>query len=183
LLETEIKGAHSVLINIMGSNEALTMFEINEASTTIQEAADGDAEIMWGMSLDESLGDTVRVTIIATRFHNEAESFNVPMMSNIAQPQNQNHYQYHSLNQNQQRQNQQHQNQSYRNQQYQSPSGMSDPGNITPIKPIRGFAPPNFGFFAQQNNSQNQNDTPNPQEPKNLKQDSDGSINVPPWMS
>ena len=73
LLETTIQGAHSVLINIMGANENLSMLEVNEASVTIQESADTEAEIMWGMSIDESLGDTVRVTIIATRFHGEAE--------------------------------------------------------------------------------------------------------------
>ena len=44
------------------------MVEVNEASLIIQEAANTDAEIMWGMSIDENLGDTVRVTIIATRF-------------------------------------------------------------------------------------------------------------------
>ncbi len=75
LLETTIQGAHSVLINIMGANENLSMLEVNEASVTIQESADSEAEIMWGMSIDESLGDTVRVTIIATRFHGEAETY------------------------------------------------------------------------------------------------------------
>lgn len=88
LLETSIQGAHSVLINIMGSNDSLTMLEVNEASTTIQESADAEAEIMWGMSIDESLGDMVRVTIIATRFHGEAEHHAAPIIQppQIIQP-------------------------------------------------------------------------------------------------
>lgn len=76
LLETSIQGAHSVLMNIMGANENLSMMEVNEASVTIQESADTEAEIMWGMSIDESLGDIVRVTIIATRFNVEEKIYN-----------------------------------------------------------------------------------------------------------
>ncbi len=76
LLETSIQGAHSVLMNIMGANENLGMMEVNEASVTIQESADTEAEIMWGMSIDESLGDIVRVTIIATRFNVEEKIYN-----------------------------------------------------------------------------------------------------------
>ena len=161
LLETSIQGAHSVLINVMGSEEALTLQEVNEASTTIQEAADTNAEIMWGMSIDPTLGDIVRVTIIATRFNGEA----APMMANVSQQQLQ------------QRQRQQYQQQ----QQYQQP-----PSHITPFP---GFAPANFGMFnnpqpvQQQPQPQPQNMTPQPQEPKNINQSSDGSINLPPWMS
>ena len=71
LLETSIQGAHGILLNIMGATENLPMYEINEASTTVQEAAHPEAEILWGVSLDESMGDTVSVTIIATRFDGE----------------------------------------------------------------------------------------------------------------
>ncbi len=163
LLETSIQGARSVLINIMGSEESLTMFEVNEASTTIQEAADSEAEIMWGMSIDPSLGDTVRVTIIATRFDGEAEAFNTPIISSMA------HQQIPRQMQQQQ-------------QQQQSP--IQPP----PISPIRPFMPTSFGNFNQQPPKpqtpiQNQNPTLTPQEPKNIKQDSDGSIGLPPWMS
>ena len=49
------------------------MLEVNEASTTVQEAAHPDAEIIWGVSLDETLGDRVSVTVIATRFEEEEE--------------------------------------------------------------------------------------------------------------
>ena len=68
LLETSIQGARGVLLNITGSAENLSMFEVNEASVTIQEAANVDANIIFGASLDDSLGDTVRVTVIATGF-------------------------------------------------------------------------------------------------------------------
>lgn len=161
LLETNIQGARSVLINIMGSEEALTMLEVNEASTTIQEAADSDAEIMWGMSIDPSLGDTVRVTIIATRFEGE-ETFNAPIMSTITQHQNQFSNQRQSPRQNP-RQNQ----------------------GSAPISPFPGFNPPNFGNFSAPPNQQpqNQDTTPTPQEPKNIQNDSDGLIKLPPWMS
>lgn len=47
------------------------MYEVNEASSTIQEAVNVDANIIFGASLDETLGDTVRVTVIATGFDND----------------------------------------------------------------------------------------------------------------
>ncbi len=73
LLETSIQGARGILLNIMGATDSLSMIEVNEASTTVQEAAHPDAEIIWGVSVDESLGDTVSVTVIATRFDEGTE--------------------------------------------------------------------------------------------------------------
>lgn len=73
LLETSLQGARGVLLNIMGATDSLSMMEVNEASTTVQEAAHPDAEIIWGVSVDESLGDKVSVTVIATRFDDEIE--------------------------------------------------------------------------------------------------------------
>ena len=73
LLETSLQGARGVLLNIMGATDSLSMMEVNEASTTVQEAAHPDAEIIWGVSVDESLGDRVSVTVIATRFDDEEE--------------------------------------------------------------------------------------------------------------
>lgn len=72
LLETSLQGARGVLLNIMGAQNSLSMMEVNEASTTVQEAAHPDAEIIWGVSVDESLGDKVSVTVIATRFDDES---------------------------------------------------------------------------------------------------------------
>ncbi|MBR1806922.1 MAG: cell division protein FtsZ [Selenomonadaceae bacterium] len=78
LLETSLQGARGVLLNIMGATDALSMMEVNEASMTVQEAAHPDAEIIWGVSVDESLGDKVSVTVIATRFDEEDEEVAEP---------------------------------------------------------------------------------------------------------
>ncbi len=68
LLETDIQGARGILLNITGAQDSLTMFEVDEASRIIQEAAHPEAEIIWGASIDDTQGDTVTVTVIATRF-------------------------------------------------------------------------------------------------------------------
>ena len=68
LLETSINGAHGVLINVTGAEEKLSMFEVEEASNAIHEAVDGDANIIWGAAIDNTMGDTVRVTVIAAGF-------------------------------------------------------------------------------------------------------------------
>lgn len=67
LLETSIEGAKGVLFNISGGND-LTLFEINEAAEIIHQSADMEANIIFGANIDESLGDEVRVTVIATGF-------------------------------------------------------------------------------------------------------------------
>ncbi|HEY3346474.1 MAG TPA: cell division protein FtsZ [Nitrospirota bacterium] len=67
LEEGTIDGARGVLINITGGAD-LTMLEVNEASMIIQEAADPDANIIFGSVIDESLVNEVRVTVIATGF-------------------------------------------------------------------------------------------------------------------
>ena len=65
--DVSIVGATSVLINITG-NSNLTMYEIHEASSLIQEEAHEDAEVIWGWVIDESMEDEARVTVIATGF-------------------------------------------------------------------------------------------------------------------
>ena len=65
LEDISIDGAHGVLVNITGS-EDMTIDEISEASSFIQEAAHDDANIIWGTVVDESLGQDIRVTVIAT---------------------------------------------------------------------------------------------------------------------
>ncbi len=67
LLEMNIQGAKGVLYNISGG-EGLTLFETSEAAEVIRAAADDDAEIIYGTSIDESLGDAVMITLIATGF-------------------------------------------------------------------------------------------------------------------
>lgn len=68
LLETSIEGAKGVLFNISGGND-LTLFEINEAAEIIHEAADVEANIIFGANIDEDLNEEVRVTVIATGFN------------------------------------------------------------------------------------------------------------------
>ena len=89
LLETSLQGARGVLLNIMGAGESLSMMEVNEASTTVQEAAHPDAEIIWGVSVDETLGDRVSVTVIATRFDEGDEEREEPVQPNVQEQQRQ----------------------------------------------------------------------------------------------
>lgn len=67
LEEGAIDGARGILINISGSS-SLKLSEVNEASTIIQSAAHEDANIIFGAVQDESLGDDVKITVIATGF-------------------------------------------------------------------------------------------------------------------
>ena len=73
LLETSIDGAKGILLNISGSSE-LGIFEVNEAAQIISDAADPDANIIFGSVIDESLDDKVQVTVVATGFGNNAKS-------------------------------------------------------------------------------------------------------------
>lgn len=67
LLETSIEGAKGILLNITGSDD-LSLFEINEAAEIISEAADPEANIIFGSVIDENLGDRVQITVVATGF-------------------------------------------------------------------------------------------------------------------
>jgi cell division protein FtsZ len=67
LLEASMEGAHGVLLSIAGGSD-LGLFEINEAATLVQESAHPDANIIFGTVIDDSLGDEVRVTVIAAGF-------------------------------------------------------------------------------------------------------------------
>ncbi len=67
LLETTIDGARGVLINITGGAD-LGLFEINSAAELVTEAADPNANIIFGATLDESLQDEIVITVIATGF-------------------------------------------------------------------------------------------------------------------
>lgn len=67
LLETSIEGAKGVLLNITGGS-SLGLFEVNEAAEIIAQAADPEANIIFGAVIDEAMQDEVRVTVIATGF-------------------------------------------------------------------------------------------------------------------
>ncbi len=67
LEDVSIEGATGILINITGGPD-LTLHEVNEASSLIQEAAHEDANIIFGSVIDPNIGDDVRITVIATGF-------------------------------------------------------------------------------------------------------------------
>ncbi len=69
--DISVEGATGVLINVVGGSD-LKMREIQEAASLVQEQAHEDANIIFGASVDESLGENVKVTVIATGF-DEAE--------------------------------------------------------------------------------------------------------------
>jgi cell division protein FtsZ len=67
LEEASIEGAKGVLINITGGDD-MTLFEVNEAASIIQEAADEDANIIFGTVINPKMKDEIKVTVIATGF-------------------------------------------------------------------------------------------------------------------
>jgi cell division protein FtsZ len=67
LEDTSIQGAQGVLINITGGDD-MTLVEVNEAATIIQEAADPEANIIFGAVLDSAIKERVKITVIATGF-------------------------------------------------------------------------------------------------------------------
>ena len=67
LLEASIEGAHGVLLSVSGGSD-LGLFEINEAARMVSDAAHPDANIIFGAVIDDTLGDEVRVTVIAAGF-------------------------------------------------------------------------------------------------------------------
>ncbi len=67
LLEVSMEGARGVLFNITGGSD-LTMNEVDEAAKIIAEAADPDANIIFGTTVDESLKDQIKITVVATGF-------------------------------------------------------------------------------------------------------------------
>ena len=70
LLETSIEGARGVIINITGGPD-LGLQEINTAAELVQRSVDPEANIIWGSVIDESLGDEIVITVIATGFETE----------------------------------------------------------------------------------------------------------------
>lgn len=73
LLEVNISGAQGILFNITGSSN-LTLWEVTEAAEEIRAAADPEANIIFGTSFNERLGDEVMITVIATGFDGRRRS-------------------------------------------------------------------------------------------------------------
>jgi len=74
LEEASIEGAKGVLINVTGGPD-MTLFEVHEAASIIQEAADEEANIIFGTVIDPRMGDDVKVTVIATGFDSATKGF------------------------------------------------------------------------------------------------------------
>jgi cell division protein FtsZ len=67
LLESSVDGATGILLNVSGP-PGIGLFEVNEAAEVVTSASDPNANVIFGAVIDESLGDEVRVTVIATGF-------------------------------------------------------------------------------------------------------------------
>ncbi len=72
LLESSIEGATGVLFNV-SSSDNLSMMEVNEAAEIIYDVVDPDAKIIFGTTIDDTLGDEIRITVLATGFNKEPE--------------------------------------------------------------------------------------------------------------
>lgn len=73
LLEVSIEGAKGILFNVIGGPD-LTMSEVSDASTIIANAADPDANVIFGAMIDENMGTKVKISVIATGFDNSLSS-------------------------------------------------------------------------------------------------------------
>lgn len=67
LLEISIDGAKGILFTVAGSAD-VSMYEVQEAAKVITGAADDDAKVIFGLILDETMGDEIRITVVATGF-------------------------------------------------------------------------------------------------------------------
>jgi cell division protein FtsZ len=67
LLDVTIDGARGILFNVTGG-PGMTLFEVNQAAALIKETAHPDVNLIFGAVIDEKMGDSVRVTVIATGF-------------------------------------------------------------------------------------------------------------------
>src|SRR3979411_2558976 len=86
LEEASIEGAKGVLVNITGGTD-LTLFEVNEASTIIREAADDEANIIFGAVIDERMQNQMKITVIATGFDRQIiVERSIPLLEKVLQP-------------------------------------------------------------------------------------------------
>ena len=77
LEDNTIQGAQGILLNITGGSD-LSLYEVNEASSLIQAEAHEDANIIFGTVIDETMGDEIRITVIATGFDDGMKKKQVP---------------------------------------------------------------------------------------------------------
>jgi cell division protein FtsZ len=82
LEDNSIQGAHGILLNITGGPD-MTLFEVHEASSLIQSEAHEDANIIFGTVIDETMGDEIRITVIATGFEDATKQKSLPKVPHI----------------------------------------------------------------------------------------------------
>ena len=82
LLETTIEGAKSVILNVTGGKD-IKLSEINEAATLIQGIIDPMANVIYGQTIDESMVDEIKITVIATGFNQASENKQEPVLKPV----------------------------------------------------------------------------------------------------
>jgi cell division protein FtsZ len=85
LLETTLEGAHGILLSITGGRD-LSLWEVNEAAKTVQEAAHPDANIIFGAMLDEKLSDEVWITVVATGYDQQRNARKAARRDALSEP-------------------------------------------------------------------------------------------------
>lgn len=80
MLDVTIDGAKGILFNVTGGTD-LSLFEINQAASIIRETAHPDVNLIFGAVIDETMGDEIRITVIATGFDHS-----MPMMRSMGRP-------------------------------------------------------------------------------------------------
>jgi cell division protein FtsZ len=85
LLDVTIDGARGILFNITGGTD-MTLFEINEAAAIIKESAHPEVNLIFGAQIDESMGDEIRITVIATGFEQSRAAKQIMSRQPVQQP-------------------------------------------------------------------------------------------------
>lgn len=85
LLEVSIQGAQGVMINFTGGRD-MGMHEIEEAAQLVHNSVDSDANIIWGMVIDENMNNEIKVTLVATGFEAERADRSPTLFGGIPQP-------------------------------------------------------------------------------------------------
>jgi cell division protein FtsZ len=85
LLEVSIQGAKGVMINFTGGRD-MGMHEIEEAAKLVHDSVDTDANIIWGMVIDENMNNEIKVTLVATGFEAEKPDRSGAMFGGVPQP-------------------------------------------------------------------------------------------------
>ena len=85
LLEASIEGATGILLNVTGGSD-IGLFEVNEAAEVVTGAADQNANVIFGAVIDDSIGDEVQVTVIATGFGGQGRRRRRPRETELDAP-------------------------------------------------------------------------------------------------